>query len=612
MERLHTLTFRPQDAVVRVPTGTTVFEAASWAGVTIDSTCGGRGTCGKCRVRVLGGEIPPTETDRRKLTPAEIADGWRLACRSRLSGDGEALEFAVPELATRPKAALLGHGRHVVLAPSVQKRFLSLPAPALSDQASDLDRFRRALPDLELDVPLPVLRALPDALRTADFEVTAVIVGNHLVEVEPGDTTGESYGLALDLGTTTVSAALVDLRTGAIAGLATRPNGQERFGSDVISRISRAALGPEMLAELSAAAHATVEEVLVAVCHERGVARERIYHAEVVGNSTMLHLLLGVDPEALSVAPFPPAFAEPLDLAATDAGLAIHPNGRVQTFPLIGAYVGADIVAGVLASGIGRKGGLSLLVDIGTNGEIVLGSGERVLAAAAPAGPAFEGAEIRHGMRAVDGAIDAVRLGETVELNVLGDATPRGICGSGLVDTVAELLRVGLLEPSGRLRRRTEAPEHPLADRLIVIDGAPAFLLADGVELTQRDIRELQSAKGATAAGIRILLAEFGVDPDDLSEILLAGSFGTYIDPVSAQAIGLVPAVEPALVASVGNSALEGAKMALLSFREQQLGVSLRTRIEYLELSSRRDFNDAFVGSLEFPAQARSDDAKEL
>ena len=399
------------------------------------------------------------------------------------------------------------------------------------------------------------------------------------------------------------SALLVDLGSGATVALGSVLNDQERFGADVISRITYAMEADGGLGKLRGTVLASIDGLLATLLRSSEIDRERIYQAVVAGNSTMLHMLVGVDPSAIALAPFPPVFAEPLDVAAAEVGIAIHPHGRVQTFPVVGAYVGADIVAGVLATGIGRDDRCSLLVDIGTNGEIVLATPDRILAAAAPAGPAFEGAQIRNGMRAHKGAIEAVRMDDDVELDVIEGGDPRGICGSGLADAVAGLRRVGLLDASGRLLRRSDGPSsHPLRDRLVEVDGAAAFRLADGVELTQRDLRELQYAKGAIAAGIAILLAQAEVEEHELDEILLAGSFGTYIDPASARTIGLVPWVDLDVIRPAGNSSLEGAKMALLSFREHQLGLGLASRIDYVELSSRSDFNDAFVGSLAFPA----------
>jgi uncharacterized 2Fe-2S/4Fe-4S cluster protein (DUF4445 family) len=300
--------------------------------------------------------------------------------------------------------------------------------------------------------------------------------------------------------------------------------------------------------------------------------------------------------------PFTPAFMEPLSVGAREVGLDIHPHGFIQTLPALGAYVGADIVAGVLATGIVREDRLRVFVDVGTNGEIVLGSGQRALATAAPAGPAFEGSQIRCGMRATVGAIEGVTLSDRVELQIIGGDVPaEGICGSGLVDVVAQMLLAGLLDHSGRMKTAGDVPGHPLRERLIDIDGVRAFLLADGVYLTQRDIRELQFAKGSIATGIKVLMDILGVETKDLEEVMLGGSFGSYLNPESARIIGLVPPVDVDRIIAVGNSAGEGAKIALLSYRERQVAFELPSRIEYVELSGRTDFNDAFVSVLAFP-----------
>jgi uncharacterized 2Fe-2S/4Fe-4S cluster protein (DUF4445 family) len=345
-----------------------------------------------------------------------------------------------------------------------------------------------------------------------------------------------------------------------------------------------------------------MNSILASLYQETGVSPERTYEAVVVGNATMLHLLFGIDPSPLAVMPFTPAFMEPMSVVASEIGLDIHPRGYIQTLPALGAYVGADIVAGVLATGIVREDKLRVFVDVGTNGEIVLGNGQRALATAAPAGPAFEGSQIRCGMRATVGAIEGVTLGDTIDLQVIGGDVPaEGICGSGLVDAVAQLLVVGLLDHSGRMKTAEDVPGHPLRDRLIDVDGVRAFLLADGVYLTQKDIRELQFAKGSIATGIKVLMDILGVETKDLDEVLLGGSFGSYLNPESAKIIGLVPPVDVDRIIAVGNSAGEGAKIALLSYRERQVAFELPGRIEYIELSGRTDFNDAFVSVLGFP-----------
>ena len=595
------VTYLPFDRTTRVPPGTTLFSAAHWIGLPIDSTCGGRGTCGKCKVRVIQGLADAETADHRQLRPQEIADGWRLSCQAHIYED---ITCEVPQLLRVPKAATMGLGRLVILDPNVRKVYLELEEPSLHDQRSDVARLREALTveGHDMVAGVAVLRTLPQVFREAGFKVTAVLAGEHLVAVEPGDTTGECYGVAFDVGTTTLVGTLMNLRTGMAASVLSTLNGQAPFGADVISRISHGMNGPEAIQELQQAVVGTMNSVLGDLYQETGVRPEQTYEAVVVGNVTMLHLLLGVDPSPLSMSPFTPAFMNELVIEAREVGLGIHPHGYVQTLPALGAYVGADIVAGVLATGVVREDRLRVFVDVGTNGEIVLGSAQRALATAAPAGPAFEGSQIKCGMRATIGAIEGVQLGERVDLQVIGGDVPaEGICGSGLVDAVAQLLLVGLLDHSGRMRSRADVPDHPLADRLIDVDGVRAFLLADGVYLTQRDVRELQFAKGSIATGIKILMDILGVRYEDLDQVLLGGSFGSYLNPESAKIIGLVPPVDVDRIIAVGNSAGEGAKIALLSYRERQVAFELPSRIEYVELSGRSDFNDSFISVLGFP-----------
>ena len=595
------VTYLPYDRTTRVPAGTTVFSAAHWIGLPIDSTCGGRGTCGKCKVRVLEGLPDASPADHRLLRPQEIADGWRLSCQAPIYDD---MTCEVPQLLRVPKAATMGLGRLVILDPNVRKVYLELSEPSLHDQRSDVARLKDALTEEGHDMvaSVAVLRTMPSVFREAGFKVTAVLAGEHLVAVEPGDTTGECFGIAFDVGTTTLVGTLMNLRTGMAASVSSTLNGQAPFGADVISRISHGMNGPEAIVELRDAVVATMNLILDELYRETGVSLMRTYEAVVVGNVTMLHLLLGIDPTPLSMSPFTPAFMDQLSVESRDVGLNIHPQGYVQTLPALGAYVGADIVAGVLATGVVREDRMRVFVDVGTNGEIVLGNAQRSLATAAPAGPAFEGSQIRCGMRATTGAIEGVTLGDRVELQVIGgDVAPQGICGSGLVDAVAQLLLAGLMEHSGRLRLTDDVPHHPLRDRLIDVDGVRAFLLADGVYLTQRDIRELQFAKGSIATGIKVLMDILGVTADQLDEVLLGGSFGSYLNPESAKVIGLVPPVDVDRIIAVGNSAGEGAKIALLSYRERQVAFELPARIEYVELSGRSDFNDSFISVLGFP-----------
>jgi uncharacterized 2Fe-2S/4Fe-4S cluster protein (DUF4445 family) len=605
------ITFLPKGADTRVPPGTTVFHAAAWIGQPVESTCGGRGTCGKCRVRVVSGPAPVTPADQQHLEADEIAAGWRLSCQAEVR---EETTVEVPRLMGTPKTAMFGVGRQVVLDPNVHKVHLTLPPPELHDQRSDLARLQTALATegFAAGADLAVLRTIPGALRAADFDVTAVLCGGDLVAIEPGDTTAALYGAAFDLGTTTIVGTLLDLSTGAARGVASALNAQAVHGGDVLSRISHSMGRREGLGELQAQAAATINTILDQLSLESGVPRERIYEITVAGNCTMQHLLLGIDPEPISMTPFAPAIARGLSVRADALGLAIHPHGRVYLFPHLGAYVGGDIVAGLLATALPRGDRLRLFVDVGTNGEIALGSDGRTVSTAAPAGPAFEGAEISCGMRATRGAIEGVRItADAVVLQTIQDAPPAGLCGSGLIDAVAQLYRRGLLDAGGRMKDAATAPPDlppSLAKRLVTVDGVRAFVLATAEEtggrpvvLSQKDIRQLQFAKGSIATGIQVLMKEMKVRPEDLREVMLAGAFGSYIHPDSARTIGLVPPVPLERIRAVGNAAGEGAKIALLSYREREAAEAMPDRVEYLELSGREDFNDLFMKALGFP-----------
>jgi len=593
--------FIPAARDISVPPGVTVFDAASWNGIAIDSTCGGHGTCRKCLVRIDDGAMPVSTLDIRAFGADQLRAGWRLACRAHIT---ENLRVEVPPLVTRPKAAMVGVGRQVILRPAIQKRYLELTEPTLSDQTPDLERVLGAIDDLEPRVDLPVLRGLGRTLRASDYKVTAVIVDEALVAVEAGDTTGRCFGIAFDLGTTTVVANLLDISTGTPMAVRSALNRQQPFGGDVITRISATMLDPAALDRLRALAHETLHELTREVCAAAEVGPHEIYEVALAGNATMVHIALGIDPEPLGVAPFIMSTRTFPELMAADLGVQVHPRARAVVFPSLGAYVGGDIVAGLLASGMDRDRRIRLFIDIGTNCEIVLGNVDRLVATAAPAGPAFEGASIRCGMRAADGAVEVVRIRDgDLELGVIGDAKPAGLCGSGLVDAVAALVDAGLIDSTGRFASEDEAARiaPTLASRFATWDGERVFVLHEDIVLSQRDVRALQFAKAAIATGWHLLLAELGVDSSDIQQVLLAGSFGSYLSPASAIRIGLVPTLPVLRVVSAGNVAGEGAKMALLSVRERAGAATLLEEVEYVELSDRSDFNDRFVDLLAFP-----------
>lgn len=597
MTQQHRVTFLPEAVSEWVPAGTNLLAAAAEARVAIDAPCGDRGVCGKCRVKVEPRAGPLSLSERTLISDPDAEAGWRLACQTAVTAD---LTVTVPERALKPAVVPIAS---VELRPDVRKLYVRLREATIQDPASDLSRLRESLPPefARFRGDLAVLRQLPSVLREAGHALTATFVGQDLVSIEPGDTTSQCYGVAVDLGTTSVVVILVDLVAGKVLGVESRLNGQANFGSDVVSRI-HAVIDAGNAEPLQAAAAGTINAALAALLEKNQAGADRVYQVVVVGNSCMSHLFLGVDPSSLSLAPYQPVVSEATTSSAGQLGLAVNPNARVHTLPNVAGFVGSDTVAVILATALHKSGDLKLAIDLGTNGEMVLGNRERLLACSTAAGPAFEGARISCGMRATEGAIERVWLTDwDLKVQVVGGGKPLGICGSGLLDAAAQLRAAGLLEESGKLAA-TEPETNGVFRRLVEVDGARGFLLGQRgrrrVVLTQQDVRELQLAKGAIRAGISILLKEFGASPDDLSEVLLAGAFGSYISPASARAVGLIPPVSLERVTAVGNAAGQGALMALLSADLREEASRIARMTEYVELSARADFMDQFMDAL--------------
>lgn len=572
-------------------------EALRETGVPLESPCGGRGRCGRCRVRLTGPVPLPTQAERDLLGEAELAAGFRLACQHR-AAPGLGVTVVTPglDLVARRKAALdarRGFGAGFTPFPLVRKVPVSIDPAGLADARGVWERFVAALPAGAVEPgegpPAPaglhVLRELAGALRQNEGRVTAVCGQGKVLAVEPGDTSGRAFGIALDLGTTTIAAYLVDLTSGAGLAVASADNPQAVLGADLMSRLG-AALRPGGRSRLRQAVVDGVNDLIRRLESIALIKREDIYAAAVVGNTAMHHLFLDLEVEQLAMAPYVPTVTRALTLLPPEAGLDINPAGLVYVLPNIGGFVGADLAGVMLATGLGEPGNPRLVVDLGTNGEVLLGDREGVLACSAPAGPAFEGGAISCGMRATPGAVQAVAVaargdGPRLSLDVIGGGPPLGVCGSGLVDAAAGLLELGLLERDGRLKNGSVA-------------------LAGSVRLTQQDIRQLQLAKGAIRAGAEILLAERGIGPGDLEEVLLAGTFGNYVDAGSALAIGLLPPVKAERVKPVGNAAAAGAQLALLSAEARRAVEAGAARVTHVSLAARPDFEGVFLTSLSF------------
>ena len=447
-------------------------------------------------------------------------------------------------------------------------------------------------------------------------DLTVIRWQNRIIAVESGDTTGQAFGVAIDIGTTTVVGYLLDLRTGKEIAVASALNGQTMYGGDLMSRIAFARQNEANVRQLHERIIVTLNGIFDDLIRQSGVDRQQIYEVAVAGNSCMCHLFLKISPAHLGVAPHVPVMREPCVTTAREIGLNIFPQARVVTLPLIAGFVGADTVGVMLATALHRRDRLTLAVDIGTNGEIVLGGKDRLIACSAAAGTAFEGAQITHGMRGASGAIDHVAINDDAQCHVLGGVPARGICGSGLVDAVAQMLDVGLLNQSGRILTPDEAERNgqPLSPnlrrRILAAQTQRAFVLLDGdqtesgepIIITQQDIRELQLAKGAIAAGIAVLLKHFRASKDDIAEILLAGAFGNYLDRQSAARIGLIPALPLERIRSVGNAAGLGAQMALLSGAVKHEAAQIARRTEHIALTDDPDFQAIFAEQMAFPA----------
>ncbi len=612
------VTFQPSGKRLSVSPGTSLQEACRQAGFALPAPCGGKGTCGKCRLRILAGDIPADERQRACLSPALLAEGWRLACQSEIHQD---LTLADP-LAEGGGHVILTdfNAREVVADSGLWQTDLTLPEPSREDQQNDLARLRLGLAEAgrsDPDIPLEIIKTLPGKLRAGAFacRVTGLEERVLAVEARRQSQTARRLGFAVDLGTTTLAGALCDLDDGEILAVASAANPQAARGDDVITRVDYAAKDPVAAREMQSLAVQAIEELARRAAGEAGVAESPLLLA-VGGNTVMNHLLLGVEAGALALSPFVPCFRAAPPIHAETLGWRGRPAPLIMIVPNIAAYVGGDITAGIVAHQVMRTPGNVLFLDVGTNGEIVLAANGRVYACAAAAGPAFEGARIRQGMRATAGAVSRVELSGAgdIEIAVVGGNRPaRGICGTGLLDAVAALRRLGVIDDGGRMLEPAEAAEEgvpaPALKRLHLADDGPAFWLEmpgghgdSGVALQHRDVREFQLAKGAVAAGARVLLELAGLKPEDVDQVLLAGGFGNYLRPETALGVGLLPGgIRLERVKSVGNAALAGTRLFLLSRAERQAAEEASREVRYVELSGREDFQIAFAEEMLFP-----------
>lgn len=612
MKKIAKVVFLPEGKRGEVAVGENILRIANKLGVDINSLCGGFGTCGKCRIIVVQGIESlndPTNSEKHFLSELELNKGYRLACEAVIEGDKELVIEIPPESRVGTQILQIeGVETQVKLEPLVKKIVVKVQAPTLESVLADAERLLAVLKkqfSLEAKIRPISLRKLPIALRK-DSTVSVTLWQDEIVDVEPG-VKDELLGFAVDIGTTKMAGYLVDLTTGKVLSVSSRMNPQIRYGEDVMSRITYVVREKEGLRDMQSAVIEAINEMIDEACTIAGKSKENIYEMTAVGNTAMHHFFLGLPPNFLGLSPYPPVVQGSVDVRAKELSIDMCPDGNVHVLPVIAGFVGADNVGVILSTEIYKSDVLTLAMDIGTNTEILLGDKNELMVCSTASGPAFEGAHIKHGMRAATGAIEKIRIDPRnfeVEYQTIGGGKPRGLCGSAIVDALAEMLKAGVLDRSGKINLKLDSSRVRVGK-----DGVPEFVIAwrgetsigEDITVTQKDVRELQLAKAAMFTGVRILMKKKKVSREDLESIIIAGAFGSHINPESAMTIGMFPGVPLDRVRSVGNAAGSGARMALMSRKARELAKEISKKVKYVELAADAEFQREFLSAMYLP-----------
>jgi uncharacterized 2Fe-2S/4Fe-4S cluster protein (DUF4445 family) len=624
----HTVKFLPYDMQIDVEDGDTIIRAALEAGVHVNASCGGEGVCGKCRVLIEDGTVDGGISE--KLSDEDRDKGYRLACQAAVKSDlvvripvESTIDAGVLKMQAAPRRT--AHIREMnfeelkekgLFVAPVEKKYLELPAPTAQDNLPDITRLISYLQlehdEHRLDVTLAMIRKIPQVMREDDFRVTATLVRpvrdvgkTRIINIQPGDTSDQSYAIAMDIGTTTIYGQVIDLISGEVLAEHGEFNGQISYGEDVISRIVYAEK-PGGLAKINEIVIATINKILNKIIKRSGVDQENISTITLAGNTTMTQLLLAVDPRAIRRAPYVPAATLYPPMKAADLGMELDDHVAALIYPAVSSYVGGDIVAGVMGSGIYRSEALTLYLDVGTNAEIVIGNQDWLACAACSAGPAFEGGGLKFGMRAAKGAIEDFSIDPITfdpMIITIGNVRPKGICGSGLIIMAAIMFEMGIINNLGKFERDLDTP------RIREDNGIYEFVLAwqdetqidRDITLTEIDIENLIRAKGAIYSGCMTLLTEVGMSIGDIEHIFLAGGFGSYVDLEKAMTIGLLPELDTEKVTFIGNGSLMGARMSSLTNRIRKDVVEVTKKMTNFELSDTTSYMDNYVAALFLP-----------
>lgn len=592
--------FQPIGRRIHADYGTKIFQVTRDYGVGLASLCGGKGTCGKCKVRIVSGEVSPLDDREKKaLNSEEIAQGYRLACLTKVYGDIR-VGIPVESLVVSQRIQLSGEEKGAIVDPVVKTITVSLSRPSGTDNRSDQVRLadylaeNHGLTDIHID--LYAQRRLSSILRNNEWRAKIGLHGNEVVTAVRVE--DRLLGVAIDVGTTKIAAYLTDLETGEILAAKGMMNPQIAYGEDIISRLCYA-----IDHDGETLQHTVVDGInrlIGELCSERGLAPDGIAEVVLVGNTAMHHLSLGLPVRQLILAPYVPAVTHSLYTKSRDIGLVVSPGAYVYTMPNIAGFVGADHVAMLLATGFNDACATAIGMDIGTNTEITLAANGQLRSCSCASGPAFEGAHIKNGMRAMAGAIEKVRInGASVKLQTIDDQPPVGLCGSGVLDAIAQLLGAGIINEMGKFKshpcvRQTETGKE------FVLAGRDQSGTGKDITLNEKDISEIQLAKGAVASGIHILLKSANIAWHEIEEIIIAGAFGTYIDVASAISIGMLPPLPLQRFSQVGNAAGVGARLALISKTQRQIGVDIARRVSHIELTSYPEYPRVFANALRF------------
>jgi uncharacterized 2Fe-2S/4Fe-4S cluster protein (DUF4445 family) len=610
--------FQPSGLRGEVLEGKSLLEASRELGAEIESVCGGLRACGKCKVKLMEGRLSPfTDEETKFIKEAERVEGYRLGCAAQIIGD---VSIFVPEESRAGKQVVrkAATERKIELNPAIHLYYVELSPPSFQDLHGDLDRLKKVLFEKHrlssLDIDYFALLKLPGVLRQADWKVTAVIwMEKEILDIKPGKAEA-AYGLAIDVGTTTVAAYLCNLGDGKVMATESMMNPQISYGEDVMSRISYVVTHPEDgLERMHRLIIDGLNQLIRSITEKCHLAPEDISDLTFVGNTVMHHLLLKIDPQYLGISPFPPVVHQAIHVKARDLKLKAHPSANVYFLPIEAGFVGADNAGVLIAEEPYDQDEMVLIIDIGTNGELVMGGRRVLISSSCATGPALEGATIKFGMRAAPGAIERVRIHPRtldVDFKVVGleywrseskTVQAKGICGSGIIDTVAELYRNGIIDKSGRFN------QHIQSFRMRISEGKPEFVIAweketsirKEITITQSDVRNVQLAKGALYTGAKLMMKKLGIEK--LDKIILAGAFGSYIDKEKAMILGMFPDCDLANVCAVGNAAGDGARIALLNRDKRGEAEEVARKVEYMELTLEKNFQREFIEALEFP-----------